>query len=309
MSRLSVSVALIPIFLIGLSGQALAYNDCESDSDCVDGFVCELMEIGVCSAGACPDGEECPEPECYTETLGVCVPTTCTSDADCGEGLLCMAVTFDDCPDIATAPPCSEGEECPEPEPVEEPECETTTENYCLPPYVAPCAADADCGEGFECVEEELCGCSGYDPEGPEPQEPDCFCEPSGENVCSPVEVECETDDACPSGWTCGDGGDEPVTCAIDSEGNEHCDEPDPDEMGLCFPPYWELDWYGVDDEPTTLEMATKSENPRAEHLDDRVVDDDDLSGCSMTSVNPGNASALAWLIPLLIGLARRRRS
>jgi hypothetical protein len=313
MSRLNVTIAVLPVLLIGLSGQANAYNDCESDTDCIDGFVCEVMEVGVCEVAACPDGMECPEPYCYTENVGACVPTSCDSDADCGEGLRCMAVTFDECPTMPADPPCIDGEDCPEPEPVEEPECETTTENYCLPPYVAPCTVDADCGEGFECIEEELCRCSGYDPGAPgdpETPEPDCTCEPSGELHCVPVEVECESDDVCPDGWTC-EIGDVAVPCTYDPEtGEEHCDEPEPeDELGLCYPPFWELDWDGGgDEEPSTLEMATGSENPRAQHLDDRFADDE-AAGCSMTPGSGGNTSTLALIIPALIALARRRRS
>jgi len=304
MARLNVSLMIIPMVLAGLIGRASAFEDCDSDADCVDGFVCETMEVGYCEDVACPEGEECPEPVCGSETIGVCVPTTCTSDADCSEGLRCMAVTYDDCGEVVSSPPCEEGGECTEPDPVEEPDCEPVTESYCLPQYVAPCTLDSDCGEGFECLPVEMCACSGYDPEDPESEpEPDCSCEPTGESYCSPIEVACETDDECLDGWSCGSA-DVTVACTFDPEtGEETCEEPEVESS--CFPPFWDLGWYGADEEPGALEMATGAENPRAQAPFEDVVHDE-ASGCTAAASNPGDSAALAWLIPLLVVVARR---
>jgi uncharacterized protein (TIGR03382 family) len=92
----------------------------------------------------------------------MCVPdfAPCEADADCGDGLVCLTYEYEECEDIAATPPCA-GDDCPEPAPSDEAACETVSESFCAPPYVAPCEVDSDCGEGFACVPEEVCWCGG----------------------------------------------------------------------------------------------------------------------------------------------------
>lgn len=298
----------VAVMTLAVAGQARAYEECDTDADCVDGFRCEVMEIDACPDVVCPEGEECPEPDprtCETETFGMCVPAPCTTDADCGEGLQCLAVTYENCPAVE---PCSPSGDCGEPEPSVE--CEEVVEYLCLPTFMAPCETAADCGEGFECREDEICGCSGgipADPEEPAP-EPECTCEPTGDRYCAPIEVECTDDTACGAGWTCEIYGDAPVTCYDDPESDEPvCEEPTLADHGVCLPPYWDVYWYEPDSaELGGVEAATGSDNFRVEAptLADSI---DDGAGCNATATAPGLGGAL-WLLPLLlIGLARRR--
>ena len=131
---------------------------CETDADCAQGLVCEVVGAIACAVPDCPPGEECPEPEpCEPEEFRECVPGPCTSDADCGEGLKCLSVSSETCTGSAMA--CDpDDEECVVVE--VEPVCETVTEQYCAPDWVGECEADADCGEGFTCVAAEICECS-----------------------------------------------------------------------------------------------------------------------------------------------------
>lgn len=138
--------------------------ECASDADCPGGFICEISTEEICMGMGCPPGEDCPDEEfCEEYSYAMCVPdfSPCSDDADCSDGLVCLTYEYTECEDTAAMPPCPEGEDCPEPEPREEPACETVSESFCAPPYVAPCATDSDCGEGFACVPEEVCWCSG----------------------------------------------------------------------------------------------------------------------------------------------------
>ena len=133
-------------------------EECAADSDCDDGFVCFAEE--VCSGGGsigcacatviCPDGEECPDPEpceCDEEPVeeeescetvaSFCVPdqVTCTADSDCPADWSCSELDVGStCPACdCVVSTCAEGEECPEPEACDCPECTVETESYCLP--------------------------------------------------------------------------------------------------------------------------------------------------------------------------------
>jgi MYXO-CTERM domain-containing protein len=69
--------------------------------------------------------------------------------------MVCYKQTQQNCP---TAPPCANGEKCAEPA---DTTCTTETVSACVPRYLTPCQADADCGVGFTCEEEQECSCSG----------------------------------------------------------------------------------------------------------------------------------------------------
>jgi hypothetical protein len=322
MSHRALAFLAIPIVLVALTAQAVAFEECESSADCVEGFVCEVVGIGGCPEIICPPGEDCPEvPPCDEETFSACVPGPCETDADCGEGLACIAVGYDDC--AVTVLPCEEGEDCPEPWFDEE--CEEVVENYCLPSYVLPCEAASDCGEGFECIAVEQCACSGSDGDGDEPPLPgdpedddprsdgdddDCVCTPSDESYCVPREVECAAHADCPEGWTC-EAGPTTGACSFDPEtGEEICDEPEVGQS-YCFPPLWDYGWYGGSDfdgdDMGALEAITGSDNARPTGPSRSLDSDDVASGCSAAPGAPGGAMALAWLLPLLVSRLRRR--
>lgn len=246
------------------------FADCETDADCGEGFICIVESGESCATPACPPGEECDTSiDCEPYEYSYCAfdIQPCTSDADCGDGLICYSYSYESCTGEDVA--CSPDGECPEPEPAE---CETVEEAFCVPPYVAPCAVDADCGEGFTCVEAEMCSCGGSsgggsggsdtppvpeDDGGSDPSEPDagsgdrevpgdfeddCTCEPSGEFYCEPQQIECTSNADCPESWECVDWGDATTPCYYDEEtGETVCEEPT-DSADYCMPPgygYW----------------------------------------------------------------------
>lgn len=222
-----------------LSASAYA-QECAANADCPKGFACEVTGgSGGCAglAPACEPGQECPTPEpvdCVTEEYKSCVPAPCTADTDCAEGMVCYEHKTEAC--TSSDAPCSRDGVCPEPT---EPTCTTETEKRCLPRYVVPCTASADCGAGFDCVAFEECTCSGgaaggFDSGGssgaepgagggaeptPVPAELDagagvavdagtgtgdgCTCTPSEVKYCKPQEITCTAATDCPDTWTC----------------------------------------------------------------------------------------------------------
>ncbi len=343
--RLSMTL-VVPFALVLMAGTANAYDECDSDADCIDGFVCEVVGGSTCAV-ICPAGEECYEdPECEPAELSICVPGPCRSDDDCAEGLRCLEVEYGgDCP---VTPPCEEGEECPEPDP----DCgEVITESFCLPPWIAPCETDAECGEGFECVPDEICTCSGSsgepdpdpeprpDPEDPDPEpdpgdpddddpedDPDCTCEPTDESYCRPREIDCTDDSECPEGWTCEEI-PSVYPCWVDEDGVEHCDEPpESGTEGMCMPPFFDDIGWGASaggdgdgdvDMDDVFEAATGAENARPTGNEAGGDADGDAdgghrasggsSGCQAAPGAAGGTAAALWMLPLLIGLFRSR--
>lgn len=317
---------MVPAALVAFAYPAHAFDECENNADCLDGFVCEEFGASTCEVPACPPGEECPDPPpCEPEVIHGCVPGLCVSDADCADGLRCLEVIYEACADVPAPEPCVEGEECPEPIPEEEP-CEVTTEAYCLPPYLAPCTSDDQCGEGFECIAPEMCVCTdgepipeddplpGEDPVPPEEDDPNCSCEPADERHCVPQEVECGESSDCPTDWTC-ETIPTPVACTYDPETDEEICEEAPEEEAYCMPPHWEMGWgWGYDeasgsDGVSGLEAATGANDFRVSEPEDQNPDDPEESsgGCSTVPGSPAGASALLWALPLLISRLRRR--
>jgi MYXO-CTERM domain-containing protein len=302
---------------------------CETDADCAQGLVCEVVGAIACAVPDCPPGEECPEPEpCEPEEFSECVPGPCTSDADCGEGLKCLSVSSETCTGSAMA--CDpDDEECVVVE--VEPVCETVTEQYCAPDWVGECEADADCGEGFTCVAAEICECSSGersdeaepgvevdpapdseaepapDPEAepapdpdavpeqePEPvPEPICECYPTGEKYCEPKEVACESAADCPEGWTCEQVGAVAVACTVPDDGSEPVCEPAEDPVYQCMPPYWEMvrGAAGGIDESSALQGDPTSAGPGAEDPDGETWAGEESGGAEEepTESTPGD--------------------
>ena len=330
-----ISSFIAPIALIVFAGQAWAYVECDTDADCIEGFVCITGGASSCAAEPCAEGEDCADrAPCEPEEFSFCVPGPCTSDDDCGEGLRCLEVEYGgDCYTWAV-PDCGPGEDCPE-GPDSGTECEEIViETLCLPPYVAPCESDEECGDGFECVPDEVCTCSGGGSSGEVPPEDseipedgfvpdddgreweedvDCGCSPSGENYCSPREIECDGDEDCPDTWTCEEI-PSVYACYIDESGEEHCDEPPiEEEPGLCMPPYFDDMGWGpggggdADIDGDTLEHATGHGNARPTG---RAAGESfgGSNGCQTTPGASAGTAAVFWMLPLLIGLALRRR-
>ena len=318
---------------------------CQSDADCGAGLRCVSDTVELCTPCAVPPEGEPMSPDCgdcTTETYTECVPKLCTDDADCEDpNLVCIPNTWESCSqdDVACAP----GEDCIVPEPV----CETESVSYCGPKYLGPCEVAADCGEGFDCVAEESCGCSGSGgssssdgsaepPPNPSEPAPDpsedpstepvppetCSCESTGRNYCQPQEIECPTGDECPTDWECTAVLQPAIDCAPDTD----CPEPEP-APNVCLPPMWNT--YGTwgesqsaDDSGTsggerdTLDLL---EAPAADPADQSDADarvngsssndSGDSGGCSVSG--PGGSAPSAFALFALLGLViagRRRR-
>jgi MYXO-CTERM domain-containing protein len=178
--------------------------------------------------------------------------------------MVCYSETREECD---SAPPCADGD-CP----ATDSACEPVTESGCVPRYVLPCEADADCGVGFTCEVEEECACSGggssggsagagsgadpapdekaapdgggadpvppadgsgATPDGGTPTPPECVCTPTDRKSCSLKIVACSVDEGCPAGWTCGDNPN--GVCWSNADGTSGCSA---DPAKICLPPY-----------------------------------------------------------------------
>lgn len=238
-----------------------------AECDCPDNYICEADVIEYCDASEpamCPpDDEDCVEepvePECYEETFTRCVPPECDSDSDCGAGTICVEYVYESCsggggscggetPDIGTTDPdegdsgnSGSGEDGSSPPPeenmaegdedcvVEEStDCELHTERYCVPPYLAPCDEDADCGDGFDCEfstynDAPSCAVSSDDDE----DDMDCMVEEEsseGPGRCVLQRENCEVDADCDHDFVC-HASDQPA----DAEPTDCMVEPDSD--------------------------------------------------------------------------------
>ena len=286
-------------------------KECDSDEDCPEGFECWDAPGPTCACPGCEPGEDCPPCDCPEDDgdyPGMCVEeedpfddivgNECDTDEDCPADFVCEEIeygcgTVPDCPpcvcgggcdpddeDCADEPEC-ECPVCPEPEP-----CDEELVGMCVfsPPE---CEVDADCGEGYECVEIEECwgSVSGGDcvctdcvcaecPDGEDcppcdcPEEPICECDEEEEweegcetvmAICLPQQIECETDDDCPVDFVCNeftDYGDCECVCACPPcpEGEEcpacECDDCECDEEtteSFCLPEGWDESMFGGD--------------------------------------------------------------
>ena len=299
------------------SGVEPGFLTCESDADCPIGFTCEAMELPcggsdcipctcACPADAdCPPCEcpECPEPEpCTPEVIQVCNwhPEQCKSDADCdagfeckpieectGSGCACPRCACGPCPPDQECPPC----DCPDipcdcADVPSEPECHVIGA-WCAPKE-QECSSDADCLEGWECVEEPVpCGC------------PACEC----------PEIVCGPDEECADAAIC--------TC-------EPCDCADATQK-LCLPKGWrDLGYSPAADNPEAAFTGTPKgggeQNPIAGGQDAAASQPDAAptpaasqpsssgSGCSATSANAmGFVTGFLMLLGFLVPAIARR--
>jgi len=329
-SRGSVVLALFaPLFVSSAASAEVACGE----TTCPQGFVCETQPA-PCPAIACAEGQECPPCDA---TMEVCAPASCTSQADCGADMVCAGFDVRDCGGSAPAEPCERGEDCAAP--AAPAECSSTTAYECTPRWQLPCAADADCGAGFRCVELESCSCAGSPaaPGGsgggaepapgarapsPAPVDPDadpsCVCEPSGQKSCEVVETACATNAECAAGWTCQDNPE--GVCWADANGQTGCTPADP--ARLCAPPYSNLPVAGGFGEgrPTTGGIPANG-GPQSgdggglpasgQSEEDGAGAQASGGGCSISAVPKTDASPLAWLgvaLGAAVGLRRRAR-
>ncbi len=321
-------------------------QDCEQDSDCGDGMICEIYggtSVACPEPPPCDEGDDCPDDfDCVEEepeVFGECVPAPieCDTDADCPDYLTCQSHGGGE----DALPPCVEDEEgnldCPEEldEPVEE-------GSICVYEPI-DCQADSDCPSDFECLAIGSSGgacpdiacidgedCPEIECEDEEPQE--IF-------ACVPQQIECETSDQCPSDWscmtfsqtTCEGGGAVPAPDDADSsEGSEggggedeearpeEAPEEDPidcveESMSLCVPP----GFVGVDGDVSIGggDFEENDNSPTDSPQDDsdgqaQDVEDEDAGGCSVgtSSRGTGNSGLMIMLAGFIFMATRRRR-
>ena len=359
---------MLAICVAGLSvtfaTSAFAESECTTNADCEGGWECE--EIGgyeTCSATT--DGEE---PVCESTSEFACVPPPppmcdpAQSSSDCGGDDVCVTFTYESCtstgggsvdpsngdgstgsggddepPRCDTGEPDGgDGERCDGGDPSDETSCDEQTESYCVPPYIAPCSADADCGSGFTCEDVVVCEpCAvdvgtpgGPDGEGSDGGDDSCesSCAPTGQKYCAIVEVECTSDADCGEGFEC-ELYDAPIAtdCAVDPDGgDEDCVSEEPEATsGYCAPEGWGYWGGGYDEDGGTSGGApnapggqgwdlSDAEAARAGDADAGQDDDSDgsTSGCTTTrSAAPvgGGLGLLAMLLGL-VGVRTRRR-
>jgi MYXO-CTERM domain-containing protein len=203
-----ISIFLCFSFFVMLTSPALAlapYPPCDSETPCADGWTCQQ---NPCPLIACAESDPDCDTTCPDE--GICEPNPkpeCETDADCGAGLMCEK-------DEATTATCTEGSDCPP----------AATFARCIP---APCTKDSDCGDSLVCLSVEM------------------PCEnmatlivgtTDGRNgkTTAPPEKNCDSNTACPDGWTClqdpclgqvgtDDGRDSGVTCPDEGICQQEC--------------------------------------------------------------------------------------
>lgn len=331
-----------------LAPSAFAAGECDTDTDCESYETCEVIGEATC---ACAPGDAgCDCPDSGTEEYRECVaepPESCDSDADCSSDLECYTQTYEQCSGGGSVGTCEVspdgGTTCEDAGTTDVSEsCETITEGYCVPSYVAPCETDTDCGTGFTCEEYEVCECSGGDSGGVDAGTSDdsgttdsdttdtgdqdsgssCTCETAGKS-CELIETECTSDDDCSGDLTCQsyDDGDTSTEPCVDDGDTSSCTSTDAGSSTstmYCLPPDWErweavagdLDQGGADgsaeetggDAGLDAGADTGSSAPNA---DDQGSNSE--GGCSSTG-QQAPIGSLALMLLGLLGLAARRR-
>jgi hypothetical protein len=216
---------------------------CPSDFACTEGYTCRVTKQLQCSGGGCAGGAggftgsagsssagasgnpgmsggggtagscDVTPQVCNAVAVGSCEPATCASDADCRPGMVCREQAWMDC---SITDPCPQLTSCPvDPSTVES--CSTRSLNTCLARNSLACAVDADCGDGFQCVQGgEVCTCTGgmgtagIGSAGSAGGSPSiggqgggesCSCGPS--TYCDVKQLPCATNSDCPSTFGC----------------------------------------------------------------------------------------------------------
>ena len=285
-------------------------GSCDVDEDCGPGFVCTVFDTEACNRIGCA-GDDCPPPNCSTIQIRSCAPAPCESDGDCSDDLVCLEIKYGSCSGGAACPP---NETCT-PEPTV---CTEHVEHYCGPRYTAPCTVDADCGEGFECLEATApdCVCVSTPGGNSEP----CECgepEGSGTFYCSLIEVECSADADCPTDWTCVEEPSVTLPCTPGPDGSGCEAPPPPTPRSLCMPPAWSGGWglRGSEEVPSlpTASGVDGSNNSTPPEVTGRAsadvtgADVSEPGSCSAADESPVGLFALV-AIGLMVRRPRRRR-
>ena len=164
---LPASLSLLATGLVAaFTGTAHAGQSCNLDADCGHGFACQVVGGSACPGIACPEGAPCPTlPPCTPMEFRECVPASCNAHSDCADGMVCIestAVTTCPTAPAGEAPACPPNTDCKvAPPPPAPSDCTTVTVRTCTPRYELPCANEASCGTGFNCVADQSCTCSG----------------------------------------------------------------------------------------------------------------------------------------------------
>ncbi len=243
---------------------ARASVSCTQDADCGKGLICQSTGPALCPAIDCAPNQPCTQPACDTTPVKACVPGPCSADGDCASGMVCFGLPQTTCP-TQPAPTCAAGVKCPPPAvELDAGACTTTTVSSCVPRYVLPCHADADCGDGFTCVADQSCGSSGSSvgvggtassggaptpgsgsngstPPSSAPSTPaagddaggatpQATCTALPTSHCEAKTINCTTVADCPAMWAC-------VAPATSSSGCAVAHYPDGGTSGPCTPP------------------------------------------------------------------------
>lgn len=323
--RLLPAAFAAPVLLLSSFAHAVLAPDasatCGDGAACGYGFECVVVGTSSCApTPPCAPDSNCPEPEpCTATEVYGCAPAHCAQDTDCANGMVCHAWEQ---PCVSTDCACPPGEKCDCGAPVS---CEPSTAQLCTPRYLLPCQTAADCGAGFTCEEAQSCTCAGSGgktPAGsgsgaapqppsdgeadPAPTPPDCACEPSGVKECVPQEVTCESDAACPAGWTC-EAGD---VASCDGPDCPTAPAPTPSQ---CRPPYYGGSG-GVGVSTPSAPGAGGGKEAPNEGVPTRADDasepkNNESSACQFGPATGGPDSAtLLSILGALFGVARRRR-
>lgn len=305
--RLSVHWSLARAIGLVLAAAPLAYSEAAlaqescGESTCPRGYTCESAP-GACPAIFC-DGPDCGTP-CDPRPVEYCAPAPCSSNADCGEGMLCAEHATTVCED-ASSPACAPGERCEVPP--DGRDCTSETTFSCTPRWQLPCSADADCGSGFRCEQQERCSAPAYpaDPGDREaasadPDRLEVTCEPSGDFACVAEQVECASSADCPADWTCSAVND--AVCS-DAAGADDCQLVE--RSSYCQPPYGNLGSRGV------LTASAENDSASGDDLALPVVAPGDSSsssgaGCSLGKAQASSGSGLGFAF-FALGAAWRR--
>lgn len=209
-----------------LSNQGAHAKSCLDNSDCYQGFVCQLS---VDAGSAIPSDSEDSEEETAAGTereggtlssddrrrqRGECVTDMepCGSDADCDDGYQCKYYGVS-----SVSKSCDSEDNCTTSEPMQ-----VDGSMYCTPPEQESCESNADCPEAAVCTEGEcvfeLNSCT---------VDSDC----SARFVCTSIESQprCDPGALLPPQY---DGG---VLVPQGDEPELECEEREP--LGMCYPP------------------------------------------------------------------------
>jgi hypothetical protein len=305
-------------------------QECSDDSDCGDGFECELgPSAGVSSSDCDPESGSCdaapaPEPEPRT---GECEPAElrCQTDADCPSGARC-SISDDDCDSSAPASGSDSGGQAgaPAPVPPEEIECEQASEGQCVF-TLTECTQDSQCQGDDECTafDSQTCEgggssatptCVGNNCPAPEPQpEPEeDSCQVHTISYCFPPIVDCSDGEACPDATRC---------VELEEDIREDAPPAFQGASALCLPEAWALGLEGrieldggrsssAEDSATSAGRGqAKSDNDLGDDSAAKGSGDQGDDDCAVRAPGSRRSRALWPLLgATLLGLGYRRR-